>query len=54
MMGIGVSGIGPHEKNEAFRGTPLAGGTLMGILSAFPRDGPSEQLRRSHKYLQLA
>lgn len=54
MMGIGVPGIGPHEKNEAFRGTPRAGGTLMGIFSAFPRDGPSEQLRHSHKYLQLA
>lgn len=34
-MEIGVPGIGPHGKNEPFRGTPRAGGTLMGIFSTF-------------------
>lgn len=47
MMEIGVPGIGPHEKNEPFSGTPRAGGgTLMGnsIFSTFQRDGLSVAL----------
>lgn len=37
-MEIGVPGIGLHGKNEPFRGTPRAGGTLMGIfLNVTPR-----------------
>lgn len=46
-MEIGVAGIGPHEKNEPFRGTLRAGGgTLMGnnVFSTFQRDGPSVAL----------
>lgn len=41
MMEIGVPGIGPHQKNEPFRGRLRAGGgTLMGnsIFSTFRRD----------------
>lgn len=58
-MEIGVPGIGPHEKNDPFKGTLRAGGgTLMAksIFSTFQRDGLSVSpvLTSSCKYLQLA